>query len=171
VDTGFTEIDLANFTGRPPEYYNSNFVMEALAQAGDLFELATERTELPTEGLAGRIAARGVLAMAEAIFEGNNYRDLRASPFKTETIGSYTYTLAEGSVLAGIPTGISWFDLAVDRLALSTRTSISNRSVHAFQRPGDTGSIGGHESLIGPADTEEFRQGPASYGGNGGVLG
>lgn len=160
MDTGLTEVDLSSFTGRGMDHYGSTFVQEALAQAGDLLELATGLTTLPAEDtLHGRLARRGVLAMADAIFEGNQYRDLKHSPFRSETIGSYNYQLAEGNVLAGIPTGISWFDLAVERLKNSTIAAISNSSIEAFPRPGDTGSLNGSEVLIGPADTESFRQG------------
>lgn len=160
MDPGLTEIDLSTFTGKSPEHYSSSFVMEALAQSGDLFELATNLTTLPPEGtLNGRIARRGILAMAEALFEGNAYRDLRVSPFKTETIGSYTYTLAEGNVLAGIPTGISWFDVAVSRLATDVGTGVASTSISAFDRPGDIATVGGRHILVGPADTDRFRQG------------
>lgn len=161
METGLTEIDLANFTGRGADYYGgSSFVLEALAQAGDLLEIATGLSTLPPEtSLYGRLARRGVLAMADAIFEGNKYRDLRHSPFRSETIGSYTYSLAEGNVLAGIPTGISWFDLAVDRLRGVLQPGVSNSSIAAFPRPGDLGELEGSTVLIGPADTERFRQG------------
>lgn len=163
MDSGLTEIDLSNFTGRRPEYYSDVFVMEALLQAGDLFELATDLTTLPPDStLNGRIARRGILAMAEALFAGNAYRDLRASPFKTETIGSYTYTLAEGNVLAGIPTGISWFDVAVSRLASDNGQGVSSVSTSVFDRPGDVALLDGRRILVGPADTELFSQGRKS---------
>jgi hypothetical protein len=167
VDSGLTEVDLSQFTGKDIEHYDNNYVMEALAQAGDLFEIATRIPTLPDRNtLDGRLAVRGILSMAEALFEGNNYRDLRTSPFKSETIGSYTYTLVEGSVLQGIPTGISWFDLAVERLAWNSSDasqSISSTSIAAFDRPGDVRKIGQDYILIGPADTEHFTQGPKRY--------
>lgn len=171
MDAGLTEIDLAGFTGKSLAHYNDPFVVEALLQAGDLLEIATRVSVLPpVTTLLGRTARRGVLAMAEALFEGNQHRDLRFSPFKTETIGSYNYTLAEGSVLAGIPTGISWFDVAVDRLRTEMGVDgavISNDAIAAFDRPGDTANLGGRPILIGPADTENFVQGPwtEGYGG------
>ncbi|MFA7264859.1 MAG: hypothetical protein WC054_00865 [Candidatus Nanopelagicales bacterium] len=175
MDTGLTEIDLSNFTGQSPEHYDRPFVMEALAQAGDLLELALSSvsiTELPPANtLLGRTARRGVLAMAEAIFEGNNHRDMRFSPFKTENIGSYSYTLAEQNVLAGIPSGVSWFDVAVSKLldaaADAFTSTISNASISAFDRPGDIGWAGGRPILTGPADTENFRQGPPLESGGG----
>ncbi len=170
METGLTEIDLAGFTGKSPDHYADPYVYEALEQASDLLELATRIDRLPPEGtLLYRIARRGVLAMAEAIFEGNQVRDLRFSPFKSETIGSYTYSLAEGSVLSGIPTGISWFDAAVDRMRLEAGASdtISNSSISAFDRPGDTGTANGRPILIGPADTENFTQGSYRYGAGG----
>lgn len=171
MDSGYTENELAEFTGKDIEYYDTSFVMEALLQAGDLFEIATRIPVLPNAStLNGRLAKRGILSMAEAIYEGNQYRDLRTSPFKSETIGSYTYLLAEASVLKGIPTGISWFDLAVDRLAWNTSDgsqSVASSSVSAFDRPGDVRQIGGDYILIGPADTEHFSQGAKRYLGVG----
>lgn len=165
METGLTEIDLANFTGRSPDHYTDQYVMEALDQAADLFEIATRLTTFPTSGLAGRLARRGVLAMADALFEALPYRDLKNSPFKSETIGSYTYSLAESSVLSGIPTRVAWFDLAVDRLAAYVSATISNDSVAAFDRPGDLAAIDGRTILVGPADSEDFVQGPYRSGG------
>lgn len=170
MDFGLTEIDLARFTGKSPDHYSDPFVYEALEQAGDLLELASRvSVPPPSSTLLGRLARRGVLAMAEAIFEGNAVRDLRFSPFKSETIGSYTYSLAEGSVLAGIPTGISWFDVAVERLRLAWEQSntISNSSIAAFNRPRDVVDYEGRPILIGPADTEHFSQGEFRHGGGG----
>lgn len=161
METGLTEIDLAQFTGKDPAEYG-RYLYEALEQAGDLLELATGLTAMPEEGLLLRIARRGALAMAEAIYEGNQFRDYRHSPFRSETIGSYTYSLAEGNVLAGIPTGISWFDLAVDRLTESSVPTIMSSSISAFDRSGDIATAGGRQILVGPADTENFRQGPPS---------
>lgn len=159
MDVGLTEIDMAQFTGKDPSEYG-RYLYEALEQAGDLLELATGLTSVPSEGLVARIARRGILAMAEAIYEGNAFRDYRHSPFRSETIGSYTYSLAEGNVLAGIPTGISWFDVAVDRLTESSVPTISSSSISAFDRKGDIETSGGRPILVGPADTERFRQGP-----------
>lgn len=162
MDPGLTEIDLSRMTGRPLEYFGDPFVYEALLQAGDLFEIATRRTEMPdVTTLAGRTAKRGVLAMAEALYEGNKARDLRFSPFKSETIGSYTYSLAEANVYAGIPTGISWFDLAVSQLTIDLGTGVTNSAISAFDRPGDVVEMNGRGVLIGPADKEDFVQGPA----------
>lgn len=158
MQTGLTEVDLARFTGREIDYFDS-FVMESIDQAGDLFEIATDLTVFPTQGIDGRIARRGVLAMAEAIYEGNAYRDLRASPFRTETIGTYTYALAESNVLSGVPSGVAWFDIAVERLRADTGSSISGSSISAFDRPGDVIDLDGRPVLIGPADTEDFVQG------------
>ncbi len=149
MDTGLTVTDLAAFTGQDASYYGA-FVDEAIAQAEDLFELATGLTALPDPGLLLRLARRGVLAMAEAIYEGQQYRSLRFAPFKTQTIGSYSYAIAEKSVLSGVPTGVAWFDLAVRRLAVVG--VVSNVSTHAFDRPGDVVREDGEYYLVGPAD-------------------
>lgn len=157
MDTGLTLVDLSSFTGKETIYYE-RFVTEALSQAGDLFELASGLTELPDGGLDSRVAKRGVLAMAEALYEGQNSRDLRFSPFRTETIGSYSYSLATNAIVRGVPTGIDWFDLAVTQLR---GNAVSNSSVHAFDRPGDYAEgVDGEKILVGPADTNNFRGSP-----------
>ena len=158
MDFGFTVASLSGFTGRPMSYYD-DYVEEALSQAEDLLELATGLTEPPTDPLLSRVAERGVLAMAEALYEGQQYRSLRFSPFRSQTIGSYSYSLAEHSVLSGVPTRVAWFDLAVRTLGDS---NVTNTSVSAFDRPGDvlTDSAGGRY-LTGPADTEHLINHPA----------
>lgn len=166
MDTGLTLVELATFSGRATTYYE-RYVAEALEQASDLFELATSLTEMPAGGLDLRLAQRGVLAMAEMLYEGQPHRDLRFSPFRSETIGSYTYSLAEAKVLQGIPTGVSWFDLAVSRLKVGVST-IGNSSIHAFDRPGDLREFDGETYLPGPADSDSYRGSPvigtSSYG-------
>jgi hypothetical protein len=157
VDTGLTLVDLANFTGKESIYYK-RFVVESLLQAGDLFELATGLTELPAEGLNLRLANRGVLSMAEALYEGQDSRDLRFSPFRTETIGTYSYSLAQNAVLQGIPTGVAWFDLAVSQLR--SEPAIESNSIHVYDRHNDTAEVHGERILVGPADTNRFRGSP-----------
>jgi len=151
METGLTVDDLSGFTGQLSTYYD-DYVIEALEQGGDLFELATELATLPESGLALRLARRAVLAMAEALYEGQQYRSLRFSPFRTQTIGSYSYALAEQSVLAGVPTKIAWFDMAVRILGPA---AVVSTSVHAFDRPGDEITIDEGRYLAGPADTEK----------------
>lgn len=161
METGLTLVELANFTGKETNYYG-RYVAEALAQSSDLFELATSLQEMPTDSLLLRLARRGILAMAEVLYEGQSSRDLRFSPFKTETIGSYSYSLAEAAVLQGIPTGISWFDLAVSRLKVGEPT-IGNSSIHAFDRPGDLVTTRGETYLPGPADSQTYKGSPHIY--------
>jgi hypothetical protein len=134
VETGLTVVELATFTGQDEAYYSS-YVDEAILQAGDLFELATELDEMPEDdGIDLRIANRGVLAMAEAIYEGQSFRSLRFTPFRSETLGSYSYSIAERSVLSGVPTGISWFDAAVSRFT-STPTVSHSAFDNVFDDP------------------------------------
>jgi hypothetical protein len=160
MDSGLTLIDLADFTGKATTYYG-RYVTEALEQASDLFELATALEEMPDPGLNFRLAKRGILSMAEVLYEGQVVRDLRFSPFKSETIGSYTYSLAQAAVLEGIPTGISWFDLAVARLKTGVST-IGSSKIHVFDRPGDFVTTADDETyLTGPADSNSFKGSPS----------
>lgn len=157
MESNLVLADLADFTGRPDSYYGV-FVEVAIQQAEDLLEIATCLTSMPSGALALRLAERAVLSMAEAIYEGQQYRDLRFSPFRSENIGSYSYRLAEDSVLTGIPTGISWFDLAVSRLQVC-QEAVSNSSVNAFTRPGDYVAHDGELYLPGPADRDRHPYG------------
>lgn len=150
MDSGLTLVDLAKFTGKDPNYYG-RFVIEAIEQGEDLFELASLREVMPDKPIEFRLARRGILAMAEALYEGQPNRDIQFSPFRSETIGSYTYSTADSAIQHGIPTGVAWFDLSVERL----RTQIplvDNVSIHAFDRPFDLVTVNGEKYLPGPAD-------------------
>lgn len=149
-----TAPDLAQFTGQD-EFYYGKYVNIAIQQATDLFTMATCLDELPDiSTLDGRISRSAVLSMAEALYEGQAFRKLRFTPFQNETIGSYSYSLAQKNISSGIPTGIGWFDLAVDRLGICADTAtITGSAVSVFDRPGDV-RVGpdGSQYLIGPND-------------------
>lgn len=161
MESGLTLVDLAVFTGKPTNYYD-RFVAEAIEQAEDLLELATGVDIMPdvSTKIIYRVTKRGILAMAEALYEGQNTRDMRFSPYRSETIGSYSYSIASGQISEGVPTGIGWFDLATTQLR---EDPVAVSSIHVFDRPGDIKTVNGEEYLIGPADVENFRGSPSVY--------
>jgi len=111
----YTKEDLANFAGRPavsiPPFWEV-----AVAQATLLFKIATCLTNPPTDPTEAQLVDMAILSMADSILLAQPYREALASPFTSESIGSYSYGKTAKAVANGQSTGIMWFDMAVDRL-------------------------------------------------------
>jgi hypothetical protein len=135
----FTVLDLSNFTGRPvASYTNTAYVSQALAEARLLFKLATCRSTYPTTVDEAQLAEYAILSLADSIYLASAYTTTLASPFQSETIGSYTYTKTSASVgsfatriAAGQPTGDMWFDLAVRSLGVC-ETGLASSALQVF---------------------------------------
>ena len=56
--------------------------------------------------------------MADAIESVQKYQKVLRSPFNSETIGSYSYSKLTSAVSAGLPTGVSWFDIGIGELSV-----------------------------------------------------
>lgn len=111
--------DLSDFSGRPVgEYTNTAYAATALAQAILLFRLGTCLKEWPDDPTMAELAKMAILAMADSIYLVQNYQKILASPFSSETIGSYSYSKVAGAVMTGLPTGIGWFDMAVSQMGV-----------------------------------------------------
>jgi len=111
----FTPQDLADFSGRPVEDY-SGYADSAISQAELLFKLGTCTQEWPDDPTLASLAEMAIMAMADAIYLSQPYQAILANPFSSESIGSYSYSKVSGAVLSGIPTGVTWFDVAVNKL-------------------------------------------------------
>lgn len=117
---------LAEFSGRDVVTFTA-FATEALAQAALLFQISTCLEQLPDQ-IANTInynmAINGILALGDRLYLEQPYDEVSAKPFVAEHIGMYSYSRSSyGSKLliglqAGQPTGIFWFDLAVERLGV-----------------------------------------------------
>ncbi len=107
--------ELATFTGRPNNVFGE-YAVEALAQATLLFYLATEIESYPESLSLATLAKNGILDMADKIYLSQPYKEAVASPYQSETIGSYSYSRAVAAVKKGDATGVMWFDLAVNKL-------------------------------------------------------
>lgn len=114
----FTVADLAYFTGRAESSFTA-FAATALEQAQLLFTLRTGMTELPTDVFERGLVKNAILEMADDIYLKSTYREVKAKPFSSETIGSYSYSLSAAAVRAssGEKTGLMWWDLAMERFA------------------------------------------------------
>jgi hypothetical protein len=109
--------DLADFTGTDVSEYSA-FAGQALAQATLLFELASGLTEYPTDAAQYALAINGICEMADKIYSSQPYAQALNSPFQSESIGSYSYSKAQKALSRGDLTGVAWFDLALQRLAV-----------------------------------------------------
>lgn len=152
----FTMEDLAKFSGRSvSEYSNAGYVPSAITQATVLFKLGTclgdNWPDDPTNALLAEMA---ILSMADAIYLSQPFQVVLANPFSSETIGSYSYSKVSGAVLSGIPTGVSWFDIAVSRLSVCDLANgiPMGGGIEAFEHDGVfvNGSLPGNTRLLGP---------------------
>lgn len=116
----FTAADLSNFSGRPvSEYTNVSYVTSAIAQAELLFKLGTcLGGNWPDDPTMASLAQMAVLSMADAIYLVQPFQAVLSNPFSSESIGSYSYSKVAGAVMGGLPTGITWFDLALGKLSV-----------------------------------------------------
>jgi hypothetical protein len=154
--------DLSRFTGRSVSSFGSfgAFVTEAISQATLLFQLATGRTSLPDNEIEQQLAINGILEMADKIFLGRSYEEVTSSPFQSETIGSYSYSLMTKRIQSGNDTGLTWFDMAVDRLSLwDVAHTIGSGSISVFHDPHMVRYSRHQGIFFGPADLNTIYRG------------
>lgn len=139
-----TVAELANFSGRDSNSYN-NFAVEALTQATLLLYLATSLSGYPSDPELASLAKYGILDMADKIYFSQPYREALASPYQSESIGSYSYSKSVAAVKKGDATGVMWFDMAVNKLKTADSSTVASGSISAFELDGveisDTGKI------------------------------
>lgn len=112
----FKKEDLGDFSGRPSQSY-TKYADTAVSQALLLFKIGTCLAQFPDDPMKAELAKNGILAMADSIFLSQRYQQAAASPFNSETIGSYSYSKVASAVSNKQSTGIMWFDLAVSQLS------------------------------------------------------
>lgn len=149
----FTATDLAGFSGRPEASYSA-YAASAIAQATLLFRLATGLTDWPTDADAVQLATFAIEAMADTFVLSQPFQAAVVAPFQSETIGGYSYSKAMRQLLAGQPTGVMWFDLAVQRLGISKDVArVTSDSLELFERDLHVRhEFDGHFKLLGPED-------------------
>lgn len=151
-----TAVDLSGFSGRPAAAYTA-YADTALAQALLLFRLATGLSDWPDESDPAQLARYAVLAMADAFVLRQPFQQMVVSPFSSETIGSYSYSKVLSLMMAGLPSGIFWFDLALQRLGISTDIGrVTSGSYSLFERDLQVEvTPEGVRRILGPADLNE----------------
>lgn len=118
--TTYTRQMLADFTGRPLVSFPEGFVTKsAIPQALLLFKLGTclaSPDDLTDD--QKQLVDFAIMSMSDAIHLAQPYQTALASPFNSESIGSYSYSRTAQAVSRGLPTGIGWFDDAIQRLSV-----------------------------------------------------
>jgi hypothetical protein len=129
--------DLATFTGRDSDTY-SGFATQALAQATLLFTVITKLASYPSDPDQAQLARNAIMQAADLIYLEQPFAQARATPYSSETIGSYSYTKTAKALLKNAhndqPTGLMWWDLAFEELAGRDRSLVASGSVSAFER-------------------------------------
>lgn len=143
-----TVAELATFSGRDSNSYN-NFAVEALTQATLLLYLATSISAYPSDPDLAKLAKYGILDMADKIYFSQPYREALASPYQSESIGSYSYSKSVAAVKKGDATGVMWFDMAVNKLKADGSGVVASGSISAFELDGVEVSDTGQMTVIG----------------------
>lgn len=150
-----TVAELAAFSGRESNTFGQ-FASEALAQATLLFYLATELESYPTNASQAQLAKYGILDMADKIYLSQPYQEAAASPFQSETIGSYSYSKTVSAVKRGDSTGVMWFDMAVNKLKAGGTTICDSGSIEGMEYDGLGVSDSGKMKIIGGSGSRNF---------------
>ncbi len=121
--------ELSTFSGRPVASYPPSYPDQAIRQSVLIFKIATGLTDdlFPQPGTwQYDLAVMAILSEADDIILEQPFQAVRASPFNSESIGSYSYSKVGGKSLARAvstiasdgKTGNIWFDLAVEQLGI-----------------------------------------------------
>lgn len=142
---------LAVFSGREEESY-TDFADQALVQATVLFQIASCLDALPTDttSVDYDVCVNAILDMADRLYLGQQYSTAKASPFSSETIGSYSYSKMSSQVSQGLPTGVGWFDLAIQNYgSCDSGVTVSHSATSIFEDYGIS-VIDGRRVFLGP---------------------
>jgi hypothetical protein len=114
--------NLADFSGRAVPTYTA-YAGTALAEATLMFSVATGLEDWPDDPDLKMVALYAVLEMADKIVLEQPYKTIVASPFQSETLGSYSYsrsgalaraTAVGAAVAENIGAGLFWWLTAMD---------------------------------------------------------
>lgn len=149
-----TVADLAAFSGRDANTFTP-FATTALDMAALMFQFATGLTEVPSDPDKAKLAGYAIMEMADRLVLEQPYAVNAASPFQSETIGSYTYSKGAGfyeAAKSGKRTGLWWWDLAVGELGdPAVAGSMAGGLIKVWEE--EIGQDGeGHLGISTPAD-------------------
>lgn len=146
---------LADFTGRPVDSY-SDYATQAIKQATLFFKKATCLAQFPTDPDNAELATNAIYELADYFVLAQPYQTILATPFSSESIGSYSYSKMVSKITSRQKTDLLWFDMAVSDLGqcdFMGGGAFSMGGIEAFEHdsPMVAGS-NGNRRLVGPAD-------------------
>lgn len=142
---------MAEVTGRPESSFSSEWAEMAFKMGTLLFKYATCLKEFPDDEDDKDLATYAIVSMADLLYLQKDYAKVLASPFTSESIGSYSYSKAAKQIQSHTATGVMWFDLAVQRLGVcDLGSSPSTGSIHVFDKSTDLTSVDGVATFRGP---------------------
>jgi hypothetical protein len=146
--------ELADFTGTEEDDLTP-FAPQALTQATLLFTIVTGLSSYPSDTDLTQLAKNAIMEMAWDIYNKQlaNYAVTQASPFQSESIGSYSYSKGSPAFKAKYneKTGLFWWDLAIERLASEGNSRVASGSLQVFD-PAIQIDANGVTWVLGPAD-------------------
>lgn len=150
-----TTAELAVFSGRPEGSF-SGFAAEALTQATLLFTIVTKLTDFPSEPDAEKLARYAILELADRLLLEQPNASILASPYQSETIGSYSYSKSATAIKArtGQAIGLFWWDLAVDELRAAGASDVAYGAIRVEYDELVRDEDGAYR-LVGPADNDD----------------
>lgn len=152
--------DLAEFSGRSVDTYGE-FATSALKQATLLFQIITHLPAYPNDPDLATLARTAIVQLADKLYLEQGYAEDIASPFQSETIGSYSYSksVTYQNARDGLSTGLIWWDLALEELTWLGFSMIGSGSIGGFDNELgvnlDTGRRG-IPSPLGEADLPPY---------------
>lgn len=155
----YNKDDLAAYSGRNVAGYPMPYTDEAIKQATLLFKIATCLNQFPEDQTQADLAGYAIKAMADYAVLNQPYAQAAASPFQSETLGSYSYSKMAGKAASGEKTGVMWFDIAVDQLGQCDKNDgiMSGGGIEVFEFDGlftDALVPGNSARLLSPDDSQ-----------------
>lgn len=160
----YTRDDLAAFTGRPAASFPLPYVeASAIPQSLLLFKIGTclaSPDDLTSD--QQQLVDFAIMSMADAIHLVAPYQTAIASPFNSESIGSYSYSKTAKAIQGGQETGIGWFDMAIDQLSVcdDIASGFLYGGIEVFEHDGDftKGTVGANVRFLSPDDMDWSKQ-------------
>lgn len=157
----YTRAMLSSFTGRPAASFPATFVEKsAIPQALLLFKLGTCLASPDhLDANDQQLVDFAIMSMADSIHLAQPYQAALASPFNSESIGSYSYSKTVRAVRGGEPTGVTWFDMAIEALSVCDSNSgdFQRGGIEVYEHDGGltSGAISGNVTYLTPVEVQD----------------
>lgn len=148
-----TVAELAAFKMRPVSFYTETYALEAMTQASVLLTFRTGVSDTPADSQEATLVRYAIMDLGNQIYLESPYDEIKAKPFSSESIGSYSYSKSAQAAKNGETTGSLWFDLAVDQLSSSDGSyEVNSESISMFERDNLYSGPEGKKYVLGPGD-------------------